>query len=149
MVEGLHHLHSYNIVHGDLKGVSHIVFISLLYLRRTMKPMNLKANVLIDEKGHARLTDFGLASVVLGNQSAVSLPDASLTIATTWAAPEISEGGPLTKAGDAFTFGMVTAEVCTRGVFRRSSLMYSPRTDIYRAIPFHQMLHCCVDRETP
>ena len=75
--------------------------------------MNSKANVLIDINGHARLADFGLASIVLGNQSIASLPDANLTIATTWAAPEISMGGSLTKAGDVFAFAMVAAEVCT------------------------------------
>ena len=73
--------------------------------------MNLKANVLIDQHGHARLTDFGLTSTVLGNQSAVTLPGASQTIATMWAAPEISEGRPVTKAWDAFAFAMVVAEV--------------------------------------
>ena len=84
--------------------------------------MNLKANVLVDEGGRASLTDFGLASITLGNQSDISLPDASLTIATTWAAPEISKGGPVTKEGDIFTFAMVMVEVfTTRGIFERSS----------------------------
>ena len=81
--------------------------------------MNLKANVLIDKDGHARLADFGLVSTVLENQSIVSLSDARLTVATTWAAPEISEGGPMTKAGDVFAFGMMAAEVRTRGALKR------------------------------
>ncbi|KAF9789475.1 kinase-like domain-containing protein [Thelephora terrestris] len=94
VAEGLHHLHLYNVVHGNLKG----------------------ANVLIDKDGHARLTDFGLASVVPGNQSDVSLPEGGrLTTAPTWAAPEISKGGTVTKGGDVFAFGMVAIETFTGG----------------------------------
>ncbi|KAF9789473.1 kinase-like domain-containing protein [Thelephora terrestris] len=111
VAEGLHHLHLYNIVHGDLKGVSRLVS-----LCQTLIPMNPKANVLIDKDGHARLTDFGLASVVTGNQSDVSLLDGGrLTTAPTWAAPEILKGGTVTKGGDVFAFGMVAIEVCARG----------------------------------
>jgi len=91
VAEGLHHLHSYSIVHGDLKS----------------------SNVLIDENGHARLMGYGLAPIVPGNQSVDSLQDASLTATPTWAAPEISEGGPVTKAGDIFTFAMVVVETFT------------------------------------
>ena len=117
-------------------------------LHQMMNPMNPKANVLIDKNGHARLADFGLASIVPGNQSVVSLPDANMTIATTWAAPEISNGGSLTKAGDVFTFAMVAVEVCAGGFFGRSFSTCSRRTDVYRASPIHQMLRCCVDRGT-
>lgn len=117
MAEGLHHLHSYNIVHGDLKGVSCLFWLSRLLLCRLLIRRASKANVLIDNNGHARLTDFSLASIVLGNQSAVSLPDASLIIASTWAAPEISKGGSVTKEGDVFSFAMVATEVRTRKVF--------------------------------
>ena len=96
---------------------------SLILLCQILIQMNLKANVLINQYGHARLTDFGLTSTVLGNQSAFALPGASQTIATMWTAPETSEGGLVTKAGDVFAFAMVVAEVRKGGVFvRRSSL---------------------------
>ena len=111
--------------------------------------MNLKANVLIDQDGHARLTDFGLASTVLGNQSVVGLPDTSQTIATTWAAPEISEGGPVTKAGDVFAFAMVVAEVRERGFLEKFLTNYSHRTDVYGASSDHGMLRYCVNRGAP
>ena len=83
--------------------------------------MDPKTNVLIDRNGHARLTDFGLASTVSVNRPAVSLPDASLATARASAAPQISKREPVTKAGDIFAFGMVAAEVCTRGVLREVS----------------------------
>lgn len=79
-------------------------------------PINSKANVLIDEGGHARLTDFGLASIILGNKSVVSFHP---KMATMWQAPEISQGGVMTKEGDAFSFAMVAVEVCTRGILER------------------------------
>ena len=116
IAEGLHYLHSYNIAHGDLKGVS--CFVCLCQILTSTHP---KANVPIDRDGHARLTDFGLTSTVQGNQSVVTLPGASKKMATTWAAPEISDGGPVTKAGDIFAFAMVVAEVRERGFFVRSS----------------------------
>ena len=91
--------------------------------------MNPKTHVLIGKDGRARLTDFGLASIALGNSSVASLPDASLTIVATWAAPEILEGGSVTKAGDIFAFGMVATEVCPGRVSREvSQLVYPEQT---------------------
>ena len=103
--------------------MSRLVFLSQFFFCQILITMGHKANVLIGKDGHARLTDLGLASVVLGNQSVVSLPDASLTM---WAAPEISKGGAVTKEGDVFMFAMVAVEVRTRGVFERSSLTCLP-----------------------
>lgn len=110
---------------------------------------NSKANVLIDKNGHARLTDFGLASVVPGNQSVVSLFEDSPVIEVTWAAPEISKGGPVTREGDVFAFAMVAAEVRTRRNFEKNLLAYSPRIDVHRAFRIRRILSCCVDRGTP
>ena len=106
--------------------------------------MNSKAHVLIDKDGRARLTDFGLASIALGNSSVASLPDASLTVVATWAAPEISEGGSATKAGDVFAFGMVAAEVCTRGVSREISELVYPDRRLQSASPSNVTLPCRV-----
>jgi len=91
VAEGLHYLHLCDVIHGDLKG----------------------ANILIDEDGHARLTDFGLTSIILGDKSVLSFQDAHPTPATTWQAPEISQGGVVTKEGDVFTFAMVAVETFT------------------------------------
>jgi len=80
-----------------------------------------KANILVDGSRRARLTDFGLASIMLGEKSIVSAQDPSVTTAVTWSAPEILEGGPVSKEGDIFTFAMVTVEVHPGGAPRRSS----------------------------
>ncbi|KAF9644732.1 kinase-like protein, partial [Thelephora ganbajun] len=92
VADGLHYLHSRNIIHGNLKD----------------------ANILIDEDGHACLTDFWLTSITRGEDSARSPQDSNVANTTTWAAPEILKGGPVTKEGDVFTFAMVTVEVFTR-----------------------------------
>lgn len=112
-----------------------VLFFRGLSLHQIMTSMNPKANVLIDENGHARLTDLGLASTVLGNRSVVGLLEANLTTGTRWAAPEISKGGSVTKAGEVFTFAMVAFEVCTSR-FRKnlSNLFVSGRR--LRSIPY-------------
>ena len=89
----------------------------LFSLRRVLIPIGSKANVLIDKNDHARLTDFGLASINREENSTLSPQDRGAAGTTTWAAPEILEGGAVSKEGDVFTFAMVTVEVCTRGVF--------------------------------
>ena len=88
---------------------------------------NPKANILIDKGGPARLTGFGLASIIRGEFSVASPQDHTGTNATTWAAPEILRGDPVSKEGDVFTFGMVVVEVCgTRGTFDRSFSAHLP-----------------------
>ncbi|KAF9790826.1 kinase-like domain-containing protein [Thelephora terrestris] len=91
VADGLHFLHSCNIVHGNLKG----------------------ANVLIDKEGHARLTDFGLASVIQGENSTRNPQDRGVEGTKAWVAPEILRGGAVTKEGDVFTFSMVAVEAFT------------------------------------
>jgi len=80
-----------------------------------------KANILVDGGRRARLTDFGLASIMLGEKSIISAQDPSVTTAVTWAAPEILGGGPVSREGDIFTFAMVTVEVHPGGAPRGSS----------------------------
>ena len=111
-MNGLHYLHSSNIVHGDLKGVSYSGLHSKVQSQILIQA-NSKANILIDGEGRARLTDFGLTSIIRGETSLVSPQDPAVTNATTWAAPEILRGGPTTKEGDVFTFAMVAVEVRT------------------------------------
>ena len=82
-----------------------------------------KANILIDKDGQARLTGFGLEVVTHRNVLTSLLQDHSINT-TTWPAPEILRGGPVTKEGDIFAFAMVTIEVHTRRVSRGSPLTY-------------------------
>ncbi|KAF9646798.1 kinase-like protein, partial [Thelephora ganbajun] len=98
VAKGLEYLHSLDIPHGDLKG----------------------ANVIIDQGGRARLTEYGLATIN---------SDPSFTVAATpgavggsrWLAPEIiilpRRGSGMSvmesKAADVFAFGMLAVEVFT------------------------------------
>ena len=62
-------------------------------------------NILIDNSGRARVTEFGLAGVT---QSA---PHQHVHTAR-WAAPEVLNEAPRSKEADIFSFAMVMIEVC-------------------------------------
>ena len=94
-----------------------------------------KANVLIDEDGHARLTDFGLTFIVRGEYSVASPQDSHITSTATWAAPEILGRDPVSKEGDVFTFAMVAVEVCARGSSDESFSTYMLSNRHSRATP--------------
>lgn len=94
IAEGLYFLHSRNIVHGDLKG----------------------PNILVDGTGHARITDFGLATVTQNLDSIRSASDEQGHTAR-WTAPEIlNDQGSYSKEADVFSFAMVMIEVFTGAV---------------------------------
>lgn len=117
VANGLHYLHSCEIIHGDLKGVSRLTFLSQLLRCQLTIRTNPKANILIDKDGRARLTDFGLTSIIRGDNSARSPQDQGMASNTMWAAPEILRGEAVSKEGDIFTFAMVTIEVRVQGGF--------------------------------
>ena len=87
-----------------------------------------------------------MSIVILGNQSVVKLPVASLTTAPTWVSPGTSEGESVINAGVMLTFAMVANEVRPRGGFEKSFSTHLCRTDIYCAFHIHQMLHCRANR---
>ena len=106
VAEGLNHLHSRNIVHGGLKGVSDRS-LSLLTVQFTSR----QSNILVDSGGHARITDFGLA-VVTQDLELIRSGSDECEDSVRWIAPEILDGrGTHSKEGDVFSFGMVMIEV--------------------------------------
>ena len=96
------------MVHGDLKGAG--IFSASLQTGLTTPG---QPNILVDHNGNARLTDFGLASVVRGLNSVLVTKVKGYTEA--WAAPEVLEkGDKATPEADIFSFGMVVIEVSPR-----------------------------------
>ncbi|KAJ7202051.1 kinase-like domain-containing protein [Mycena pura] len=84
--QGLHYLHSRGVVHGDLRG----------------------DNILIDDDGHARLADFGLASYA--NSTAHSSMRSGCF---RWMAPELLSPGSheFRRTSDVYAFGCVAHEL--------------------------------------
>jgi len=98
VTEGIRYLHSYDIVHGDLKGT----------------------NVLISRGGHARLSDFGLMPLQSNHAFMIAATPGVVGISR-WLAPELIDP-PRTKGyqqpagteqADIFAFAMLTVEVFT------------------------------------
>jgi len=82
--------------------------------------VSVKANILIDQTGHARLADFGLLTVI--SDPATLLPSSSYTQGGTfrWLSPELIEPHKFgfekirpTKYSDCYALGMVIYETIT------------------------------------
>ncbi|KAJ6453973.1 kinase-like domain-containing protein [Mycena sanguinolenta] len=94
-IAGLKYLHSVDIVHGDLRG----------------------GNILVDDDGHTRLADFGLAGFI---DSETSGKSSTRSGTTRWMAPELLCPPPgasfrRTFASDIWAFGCVVCEIWTEG----------------------------------
>ena len=125
IAEGLRFLHSRNVVHGDLRGVrdcSGPCFTTVLTY--------VQQNIFMDASGHARITDFCLATVAQNLDSMRRASGGSGHTAR-WTAPEIlNEDGTRSKEADIFSFAMVMIEVRQTGYLRRTWLTtssYYPR----------------------
>ncbi|KAL1691396.1 kinase-like domain-containing protein [Schizophyllum commune] len=75
---------------------------------------NLKCtNILVDDMGHARIADFGMAKIV----ASVTGENASYTLSKglngRWIAPELIRGQEAREASDVWSFGMVVLELMT------------------------------------
>ena len=108
VAEGLHFLHSCNVIHEDLKGVRDCHF----PLDNPLTPA--QSNILVDATGRARITDFGLA-VITQNLESIRCASAEHGNSARWIAPEIlDDRGTYSKGGDVFSFAMVAIEVRCR-----------------------------------
>ncbi|KAF9646101.1 kinase-like protein, partial [Thelephora ganbajun] len=92
VAKGLQYLHSFEIIHGNLKG----------------------ANVLISESGKAQICDYGLSPIISS-----PIADLGVTASSRWLASEIidppseANSKPLagSKSADVFAFAMLAVEV--------------------------------------
>ena len=102
-------MHDQAMVHGDLKGV----WLQTPTVTQPPNPFPIKANILIDHGGHARLADFGFLAIVSDPTNPTA--SSSYTIGGTirWMSPELlglKESRP-TKQSDCYAIGMVIYEV--------------------------------------
>lgn len=118
VLSGLQHLHRNNVVHQDIKG----------------------ANVLIDEKGIAKIADFGcskhLSSAGSGSNGASGAGGAASTTfhnagTPLWMAPEVCRGDPATKSSDVWSFGCLLLEMVTA---ERSPWVFAPGTSAFAVL---------------
>ncbi|KAI8992710.1 hypothetical protein BD414DRAFT_283223 [Trametes punicea] len=92
IAKGMSFLHHKEVLHGDLKGV----------------------NVLVNDKGHCVISDFGQSEMRLeaARISGKPLPQGTLR----WKAPELISGnGKLTKETDVYAFAITVVEILTKG----------------------------------
>jgi serine/threonine protein kinase len=110
----LEYLHSFDIVHGDIKGVRNPVLGSELTLTQQQK------NVLISSQQRAMLSDFGLTSILLdpGNSQADTTMTTAMKGTIPWMAPELLDPmdfglthSKSTKHSDMYALGMLILEV--------------------------------------
>ncbi|KAJ7807364.1 kinase-like domain-containing protein [Mycena olivaceomarginata] len=119
VIAGLSYLHSANIVHGDLCG----------------------RNILIDERGTAYLSDFGLAGLI---QSEPALGSSTRGGSTRWMGAELLFLPPgvtfkRATAPDVWAFGCVYGEIWTEGTppfsqFSHDTVIVTVFSDARRAI---------------
>ncbi|KAJ7913021.1 kinase-like domain-containing protein [Mycena leptocephala] len=110
LATGLAYVHSRNVVHGDLKGVSFFAF--LAYHR-------LQSNVLISNEGDAVLSDFGL-SRTLERNTGYTTSTYSTAGSLNWLSPELirlwfqtEEARVKTLASDVWAFACTVYELLT------------------------------------
>lgn len=104
---GLEYLHSRQICHGDLKGVSRN---STAELTPSLRGVT-QANVLVDNANRALLCDFGLSRVKADVTSRTRVGDnGAICGSRNWMAPELFTGSQPTTRSDIYAFGMTIYE---------------------------------------
>ncbi|HEY7269219.1 MAG TPA: serine/threonine-protein kinase, partial [Dehalococcoidia bacterium] len=121
-------------------------------VHRDVKP----ANILLDQQGEVRLTDFGIAKI-LGYDETVTLTQQNL-LSAPYAAPEVWEGAPNPQS-DLYAFGAVVFEMLAgRGPFQGDlmDLFRRHRTEepdlallpAHLAPSLHEMVYLCLRKST-
>jgi len=108
---GLAHAHERGLVHRDLK----------------------PTNIVFDEEGRARITDFGIARM----SGADTLTEAGTLVGTAaYMSPEQASGGTITPASDVYSFGVIVFRMLTgRLPFESSNAVDLVRRQLYEAPP--------------
>ena len=113
VTRGLIYIHSQGMSHGDLKGVRSRRLTPLSLVLR----LSVKANILIDRTGQARIADFGLLTIISDPTNV--FPSSSYTQGGTarWMGPELIdpqrfglENSCPTRSSDCYALGMVIYE---------------------------------------
>ncbi|KAG0192787.1 ATP binding [Apophysomyces sp. BC1034] len=92
ILKGLNYLHGKDIVHRDIKG----------------------ANVLVDNKGGVKITDFGISKKVEEDMMQVAAPHRpSLQGSIFWMAPEVVKQTQYTRKADVWSLGCMIVEMVT------------------------------------
>ena len=113
MAEGVIYIHSQDMIHGDLKGVRLRQVEAL-----TLLSLSVKANILVDQTGHARVADFGLLTIISDPANGLSSNVSTQGGGTVrWMSPELIlpqrfglEDSRPTKPSDCYALGMVIYE---------------------------------------
>ena len=88
IARGLYYLHSQKVLHKDLKS----------------------GNILINNHGQAKISDFGLSKVTFASVRSIQKQTGDLE----WQAPEAIQGTGYTEASDIYSFGVILWELFTR-----------------------------------
>jgi len=132
VANGLKYLHSNDVVHGNLGVVRGDPSIGITIGLTCIQP-----NILVDDSGRARITDFGLATMPRDPDSKRAFFDDQTV---QWTAPEIlNDCGTYSKEADVFSFAMVMVEVRCRRIDARRAFLNRPFVSMQvftRAVPF-------------
>jgi len=110
VAQGLEYLHSYGVIHRNLKPVS--PYLDSIICRALLTEF-VKQNILVNTVGCACLSDVGFATTAR-NRELESSSNRADTHASRRLAPEIIKNGESSRQSDMFSYGFVAAEVRRR-----------------------------------